>query len=66
MEQKEFTDMKKRAEDMVADERDKGTNEYAILRMVLNRATAMEGMSYERTYTESQIAELVRLVIKAK
>lgn len=50
--------------EMVDDEIEMGTNSNTILRMVLNRMTALEGLSCERTYTESQIAELVWMVYR--
>ncbi len=62
MEEKEFAELKKRMEEMVEHEMEMGTGSSTILRMVLNRMTALEGMPCERTYTESQIAELVGLI----
>lgn len=64
MEEKEFDEFKKRLENIVDDEYQMGTDPGIILRMVLQRITALEGLSCERTYTESQLAELVRLAVR--
>ncbi len=64
MGEKEFDELKKRLENIVDDEYQMGTDPGIILRMVLHRITALEGLSCERTYTESQLAELVRLTVR--